>query len=67
MNIGWYKKGKAYRFVYGIDRGFIYYQVKSKFGSKEMMAVNQDFDSWFNKADYVGLKYEEMGLEENAE
>lgn len=67
MKSGWYKKGNSYRFVYSVQRGFIYFQTKSKFGSKEIKGVNAEFDTWFDKAEYVGLVYQGMGFKEALE
>ncbi|MCH4167706.1 MAG: hypothetical protein LKF42_00505 [Streptococcaceae bacterium] len=58
---GWYRKGKQYRFLFGLDRyGMILYQSKSNKlkNSRGVYGVHPSFDKWFNKAEYIGLELE---------
>lgn len=59
---GWYRKGNTHRFLFAIDpRGMLLYQTKTavKKNSNQITGVHPDFDKWFEKAEYVGLKLEE--------
>lgn len=59
--IGWWKKGKAFRYCYGIQwmgMPMVAYKTKSAVlrGSRKTTAVNPAFDNWFPNAEYLGAE-----------
>lgn len=60
--VGWWRKGKVYRYCYGVMWSgafpMIKYQTKrgALSNSCHMTAVNPAFDEWFCKAEYLGTE-----------
>lgn len=58
--VGWWKKGKSYRFCYGVSWIFsmpmVKYQTKNQVvkGSSSVTGLNPVADNWFPNAEYVG-------------
>ncbi|MES5415217.1 hypothetical protein ABVF54_12620 [Enterococcus mundtii] len=60
--VGWWKNGERYRYCLGMGYdGMIYYRTKRQVleNSRIITARHPDYDKWFSKAEYVGLKLDE--------